>query len=92
MVADQHRALDPRAVHQDADVGVDRVLAVKEGVHLNAMVMKMLFLISETHLAHFFNDTFPLAVVLIDSTDDTDKVTGVNLTRKLDAAQAFALT
>ena len=43
MVADQHRALDPRAVHQDADVGVDRVLAVKEGVHLNAMVMKMLF-------------------------------------------------
>ena len=43
MVADQHRALDPRAVHQDADVGVDRVLTVKEGVHLNAMVMKMLF-------------------------------------------------
>ena len=34
MVTSQHRALHPRAVHQDAGVGLDQVLAVIEGVHL----------------------------------------------------------
>ena len=39
MVAGQHRALHPRAVHQDADVGVDQVLFVIEGVHLNVKML-----------------------------------------------------
>ena len=39
MVAGQHRALHPRAVHQDADVGVDQVLVVIEGVHLNVKML-----------------------------------------------------
>ena len=46
----------------------------------------------KVHLTHFFNDTFPLALVLINSTDDTDKVARVDLTRVLDATQAQALT
>ena len=32
------------------------------------------------HLAHIFSDTSPLALVLIDSTYDADKVARVDLT------------
>ena len=44
------------------------------------------------YLAHFFNDTFSFALVLIASSGDIDKVAGVDLTGELGAAHAFALT
>ena len=42
-------------------------------------------MILNSHLTHFFNDTFPLAVVLIDSTEHADKVIRVNLAGVVDA-------